>query len=63
MLFRSIGTPDEFLNKSAREHDARVHNEYKLLIEVARSRIAAARDITTCVDYNESVADNTYTIK
>ena len=36
------GTADEFLAKSAKVHDGRVQHEYKLLVEVARSRIANA---------------------
>ena len=38
-----FGTPAEFLAKSAEEHDERTHREYSLLIEVATSRIEAAR--------------------
>ena len=38
-----FGTPAEFLAKSAEEHDKRTHREYSLLIEVATSRIEAAR--------------------
>ena len=38
-----LGTPAEFLAKSASEHDERIHREYSLLIEVATSRIEAAR--------------------
>ena len=37
------GTVDEFLTKSAAVHDGRIQHEYKLLIEVARSRIESAR--------------------
>ncbi|WP_075319551.1 hypothetical protein [Histophilus somni] len=33
------GTLDEFLQQSSEVHDERIHKEYKLLIEVARSRI------------------------
>ena len=33
------GTVDEFLAKSAEVHDDKTKNEYKLLIEVAKSRI------------------------
>ena len=33
------GTADEFLAKSAEVHDDKTKNEYKLLIEVAKSRI------------------------
>ena len=33
------GTVDEFLSKSAEVHDDKTKNEYKLLIEVAKSRI------------------------
>ena len=40
---RVFGTPAEFLAKSAEEHDERTHREYSLLIEVATSRIEAAR--------------------
>ena len=38
-----FGTPAEFLAKSAKEHNERTHREYSLLIEVATSRIEAAR--------------------
>lgn len=38
-----FGSPAEFLEKSKRVHDARTHHEYKLLIEVATSRIEAAQ--------------------
>ena len=38
-----FGTPAEFLAKSAKKHDERTHREYSLLIEVATSRIEAAR--------------------
>ena len=38
-----LGSPTEFLEKSKRVHDARTHHEYKLLIEVATSRIEAAQ--------------------
>ena len=38
-----LGTPADFLAKSAEEHDERTHREYSLLIEVATSRIEAAR--------------------
>ncbi len=34
-----IGTIDEFLEKSEREHDDKTHLEYRLLIEVAYSRL------------------------
>ena len=34
-----VGTVDEFLSKSAEVHDDKTKNEYKLLIEVAKSRI------------------------
>lgn len=34
-----IGSVDEFLSKSEREHDDDTHIEYRLLIEVAVSRI------------------------
>jgi hypothetical protein len=37
------GSIDEFLAASERAHDDRVHLEYRLLIEVAVSRIAHAR--------------------
>jgi hypothetical protein len=40
---RFIGTPGEFIAASATKHNARIQHEYKLLIEVARSRIEAAR--------------------
>lgn len=33
------GTVEEFLAKSKEVHDEKVHREYKLLIEVAKSRI------------------------
>lgn len=33
------GTVDEFLSKSKEVHDDKTHHEYKLLIEVAQSRI------------------------
>ncbi|BAS48359.1 intrrupted gp229, phage associated [Aggregatibacter actinomycetemcomitans NUM4039] len=33
------GTVKEFLAKSAEVHDEKTKNEYKLLIEVAKSRI------------------------
>ncbi|MWQ00755.1 polymer-forming cytoskeletal protein [Glaesserella parasuis] len=33
------GTVDEFLSKSKKVHDEKTHHEYKLLIEVAQSRI------------------------
>ena len=33
------GTVDEFLSKSKELHDDKTHHEYKLLIEVAKSRI------------------------
>ncbi|MEE3696391.1 hypothetical protein V2H81_05990 [Glaesserella parasuis] len=33
------GTVDEFLSKSKEVHDNKTHHEYKLLIEVAQSRI------------------------
>ena len=38
-----LGTPEQFLAASAEKHDARTQHEYKLLIEVATSRIEAAR--------------------
>ena len=38
------GTVDEFLAKSAEVHDDKTKNEYKLLIEVARSRILGVKD-------------------
>ena len=37
-----IGSVDEFLAKSEREHDDATHLEYRLLIEVAHSRISRA---------------------
>lgn len=33
------GTVDEFLERSKQVHDEKIHHEYKLLIEVAKSRI------------------------
>jgi acyl-[acyl carrier protein]--UDP-N-acetylglucosamine O-acyltransferase len=36
-----LGTVEEFLAKSKRVHNKRVHQEYCLLIEVAKSRITA----------------------
>ena len=38
-----LGTPAEFLARSAKQHDERTHREYSLLIEVAASRIETAR--------------------
>ena len=38
-----LGTPEQFLAASANKHDARTQHEYKLLLEVATSRIEAAR--------------------
>ena len=38
------GTVDEFLAKSAEVHDDKTKNEYKLLIEVAKSRILGVKD-------------------
>ena len=38
------GTVDEFLSKSAEVHDNKTKNEYKLLIEVAKSRILGVKD-------------------
>ena len=38
------GTVDEFLAKSAEAHDDKTKNEYKLLIEVAKSRILGVKD-------------------
>ena len=38
------GTVDEFLEKSAEVHDDKTKNEYKLLIEVAKSRILGVKD-------------------
>ncbi|WP_448756836.1 polymer-forming cytoskeletal protein [Aggregatibacter sp.] len=38
------GTVDEFLSKSAEVHDDKTKNEYKLLIEVAKSRISGVKD-------------------
>ena len=37
-----IGSVDEFLAKSEKEHDDQTHLEYRLLIEVAHSRITRA---------------------
>jgi hypothetical protein len=37
------GTVDEFLTASESKHDQRTHLEYRLLIEVAHSRITHAR--------------------
>ena len=37
------GSVDEFLSKSEVEHDDQTHLEYRLLIEVAHSRITRAR--------------------
>lgn len=37
------GTPAEFLARSAKRHDERIYREYSLLIDVATSRIEAAR--------------------
>jgi hypothetical protein len=37
-----LGTIDDFLQKSEREHDDATHLEYRLLIEVAHSRITRA---------------------
>lgn len=34
-----IGTVEEFLDKSKQVHDERVHREYQLLVEMAKSRI------------------------
>lgn len=34
-----IGTVEEFLEKSKKVHNDKIHNEYKLLVEVAKSRI------------------------
>jgi NDP-sugar pyrophosphorylase family protein len=34
-----IGSMDEFLSKSEKEHDDRTHVEYRMLIEVAYSRL------------------------
>ncbi len=34
-----VGTVEEFLTKSKEVHDEKIHHEYKLLIEVAQSRI------------------------
>ncbi|MGC8001658.1 hypothetical protein, partial [Salmonella enterica] len=41
-----IGTTEQFLSASNKKHDARTQHEYGLLIEVATSRIEAARAIT-----------------
>ena len=38
-----LGTPEQFIAASANKHDARTQHEYKLLVEVATSRIEAAR--------------------
>jgi len=38
------GTVDEFLAKSAEVHNDKTKNEYKLLIEVAKSRILGVKD-------------------
>ena len=38
-----LGTIDEFLIKSEKEHDEQTHIEYQLLIDVAYSRITRAR--------------------
>ena len=38
------GSVDEFLAKSAEVHDNKTKNEYKLLIEVAKSRILGVKD-------------------
>ena len=38
------GTVDNFLAKSAEVHDDKTKNEYKLLIEVAKSRILGVKD-------------------
>lgn len=38
------GTVDEFLSASEKKHDDETHLEYRLLIEVAHSRITRARD-------------------
>ena len=38
------GTVDEFLAKSAEVHDDKTKNEYKLLTEVAKSRILGVKD-------------------
>ena len=38
------GTVDEFLSKSDEVHDDKTKNEYKLLIEVAKSRILGVKD-------------------
>ena len=40
------GTVDEFLAKSADTHDERTRTEYRLLIDVARSRIEHVRTVT-----------------
>ena len=41
-----VGTVDEFLSKSAEVHDDKTKNEYKLLIEVAKSRIQGSPPIS-----------------
>ena len=38
------GTVNEFLSKSEEVHDDKTKNEYKLLIEVAKSRILGVKD-------------------
>jgi len=38
------GSVDEFLEASEKKHDDQTHLEYRLLIEVAYSRITRARD-------------------
>ena len=38
-----IGTPEQFLAASANKHDERTQHEYRLLIEVATSRIETTR--------------------
>lgn len=44
------GSIDEFLEKSEKEHDDQTHLEYRLLIEVAHSRITRARNATKIPD-------------
>jgi UDP-3-O-[3-hydroxymyristoyl] glucosamine N-acyltransferase len=41
-----IGSVDEFLKASEAKHDEDTHIEYRLLIEVAHSRITRARKLT-----------------
>lgn len=41
------GTVDEFLAKSAKVHDERIKREYRLLIEVAKSRLLGESYVPT----------------